>query len=97
MKNPIYLDGSMNITNNDTMNETPSVYCYRDEVHTSYLTYIQLATIIVFKGQVMVGNVIANALVIYILVKTKQLSNIACKLIFMLSIPDLMIGSFGQN
>ena len=36
------------------MNETPSVYCYLDEVHTSYLTYIQLATIIVFKGLVMV-------------------------------------------
>ena len=52
MKNPIYLDES--IRWHDIMNETPSVYCYLDEVHTSYLTYIQLATIIVFKGLVMV-------------------------------------------
>ena len=34
---------------------------------------------------------------IYILIKTKQLSSVAYKLIFMLSIRDLMIGVFGQN
>ena len=56
-----------------------------------------LAALTVLNLIVMVGNVIANGLVIHILIKTKQLSNVACKLIFMLSISDLMIGTFAQN
>ena len=45
----------------------------------------------------MMGNVLANALVIFILIKTKQLSNVACKLIFMRSISDFLIGTLSQN
>ena len=79
------------------MNEISSSYCFRDEIHISFLTYTQLVTVSIFNELVMVGNVIGNTLVIYVLIKTKHLSNVACKLIFMLSVSDLMVGAFGQN
>lgn len=44
-----------------------------------------------------VGNVITNALVTYILIKTKQTVIVTCKLIFALSISDLLIRVIGQN
>ena len=78
------------------MNKT-SVSCYSHSIDASYFTYRHLAALTVLNLIVMVGNVIANGLVIHILIKTKQLSNVACKLIFMLSISDLMIGTFAQN
>ena len=61
------------------MNKISSVYCYRDELHTSYLTYIQLATIIVFNGLVMAGNVIANTLVIDIYID-KNKTTVQCRI-----------------
>ena len=63
----------------------------------SYLTSTQVLVVVLLNTVLMVGNIIANGLVIYILIKTKQVSNITCKLIFMLSISDLMIGVFAQN
>ena len=78
------------------MNKT-WVSCHSSSIDASYFTYRHLATLSVLNLIVMVGNVIANGLVIHILIKTKQLSNVACKLIFMLSISDLMIGAFAQS
>lgn len=43
---------------------------------------------------VMVENLIPNMLVIYVLIMTEQLPNNACKLIFILSVLDLMTGLF---
>ena len=40
---------------------------------------------------------IANISVMYVLIKTNQMTNITCKLIFVLSKSDLMIGVFVQN
>ena len=45
----------------------------------------------------MVANIIINMLIIYILLKTRQNENSACKLFFMLSVSDLMTGLFCQN
>ena len=45
----------------------------------------------------MVANIIINILIIYILLKTRQNENSACKLFFMLSVSDLMTGLFCQN
>ena len=45
----------------------------------------------------MVGNVVLNTLVMYILTKTNQLSNITCKVILTLSMSDLEIGAVAQN
>lgn len=78
------------------MNKT-SIYCHSNQIHTSYLRNSQLAVLTVTNLTVTVGNVAANALVIYALIKTKQLYNVANKLIFMLSISDLLIGGVAQN
>ena len=78
------------------MNKT-SIYCHSNQIHTSYLSNSQLAVLTVTNLTVTVGNVAADAMVIYALIKTKQLYNVANKLIFMLSISNLLIGGFAQN
>ena len=45
----------------------------------------------------MIGNVIANALVIYIVIKTRQFSQITCKLVLMLSASNLLLALFCQS
>ena len=74
-----------------------SADCQTNVIKVSYLTSTQVLVVVLLNTVLMVGNIIANGLVIYILIKTKQVSNITCKLIFMLSISDLMIGVFAQN
>ena len=74
-----------------------SADCQTNVIIVSYLTSTQVLVVVLLNTVLMVGNIIANGLVIYILIKTKQVSNITCKLIFMLSISDLMIGVFAQN
>ena len=39
---------------------------------------------------------IINALVIYVLIKTRQISNVTCKLVFLLSVTDLLISGVAQ-
>ena len=75
------------------MNKT-AVYCFTHELQFSYLTPKQLSTLTVFNLMLMLANIIANALVMYVLIKTKQISNTTCKLIFMLS---LLQGIFAQS
>ena len=77
------------------MNES-SVLCH-SHIKVSYLTSRQLITITVINFISMVGNLTANALVIHILIKTKQLSNNTCKLFLVLSVSDLLIAIFVQN
>ena len=74
-----------------------SADCQTNVITVSYLTSTQVLVVVLLNTVLMVGNIIANGLVIYILIKTKQVSNITCKLIFMLSISGLMIGAFAQN
>ena len=45
----------------------------------------------------MTVNVITNASAIYILIKTRQILHVTCKLIFMLSASDLLQGLISQN
>lgn len=42
-------------------------------------------------------NLIANASILYILIKTKQLSNASCKIIFILSLSHVLIALFVQR
>ena len=74
-----------------------SADCQTNVVIVSYLTSTQILVVVLLNTVLMVGNIIVNGSVIYILTKTKQFSNITCKLIFMLSISDLLIGIFAQN
>ena len=60
-------------------------------IEVSFLTSEQLITLVVVNITSITVNITANALVIYILVKTEQLSNITFKLIFSLTILDMFI------
>ena len=78
------------------MNKTLG-FCFSYSINVTYLTYSHLVILTVINVIVMVGNVILNTLVIYVLTKTKQLSNVACKVILILSVSDLLTGAVAQN
>ena len=78
------------------MNKT-SLFCYGIGIDFSYLNARYLAALTAINLIVMVGNVSANAMVMYVLIKTKQIVNMTCKVIFMLSTSDLVIGVLVQN
>ena len=44
----------------------------------------------------MVGNIIYNFLVMLIIIRTKQISNAACKILFQISFADFLVGSITQ-
>ena len=71
--------------------------CCSQIIEASLLTSGQQAILAVFNLISMIANITANALVIYVLIKAKQILQITCKLIFMLSISDLLLGVFSQN
>ena len=71
--------------------------CYSEILDTSLLTSEQLAIITVVNLILMIANVTVSTLVIYLLIKTKQILQITCKLIFLLSTSDLPLGVFCQN
>ena len=74
-----------------------SVKCCKFLIEISVLSQSQLVIITVINVILMAGNITINTLVIYILTKTKQIRNITCKLIFMLSVLNITIGLFSQN
>ena len=76
---------------------TTSLYCFNNILQISLLTQQQLTTLIVSNLTLTAANVIANALVIYILFRTKQIAKITYKVIFGLSVSNLMTGLFAQN
>ena len=71
--------------------------CQKIAFDVKYLTYCQLAALTVVNLIILPANLITNALVLYILIKTKQVSNVSCKIIFMLGLSDLLIASFVQT
>lgn len=74
-----------------------SVKCCKFLIEISILSQSQLVIITVINVILMAGNITINTLVIYILTKTKQIRNITCKLIFVLSVLNITIGLFSQN
>ena len=70
---------------------------YRPTFKTSLLTRRQVDVLAMANSVVMTRNVTANLLVICVLIKTAQIQNNTFKLIFMLSLSDLMMGLFVQN
>ena len=74
-----------------------SVKCCKFLIEISILSQSQLVIITVINVILMAGNITINTLVIYILTKTKQIGNITCKLIFVLSVLNITIGLFSQN
>ena len=66
--------------------------CYRPVVEFYFLVWTQVVVLTVTNSLVMVANIIANILIIFVLFKTKQIANNTCKLFFVLSVSDLMVG-----
>ena len=71
------------------MNRT-SVNCCKFLKEISILSQSQPAIITMINVVLMAGNISANTLVIYILTKTKQIGNITCKLIIVLSVLSII-------
>ena len=71
--------------------------CYSTVVELLFLDWRQMVVLTVTNSIVMAGNITANMLIIHILIKTKQIVNNTCKLVFMLSVSDLVIGLCCQN
>ena len=71
--------------------------CFSNILEVSFLTSEQLIILLVINITSMGMNVTANALVIYILIKTEQLLNITLKLIFSLTISDMLMTLTSQN
>ena len=78
------------------MNETTK-HCFSMEMKILVFTSWQVTVLTVGNTVLMIGNVVTNTLAMYVLIKTKQIKNITCKLIFMLSLLDLMVSIFAQN
>ena len=70
--------------------------CVTSEIDFSNFTFRQLVILTVFNVVLILVNVITNAFVIYILIKTKQISNVTCKLILVLSVSDMLLGVVAQ-
>ena len=66
--------------------------CNSQLVDPSFLTFKQLITATTTNFVLMSAVVITNVLVIYVLIKTKQLSEIIFKLIFILSGSYMLLG-----
>ena len=71
------------------MNRT-SVNCCKFLKEISILSQSQPAIITMINVVLMAGNISANTLVIYILTNTKQIGNITCKLIIVLSVLSII-------
>ena len=66
---------------------TSSIYCSKKGLDVTLPTKGQV-TVITVTNLVLTANVTANALIIYILVHTKQIAKITCKIIFVLRVSD---------
>ena len=71
--------------------------CNSKVFDVSFLTLRQVSILIVANLILMAANIFINALVIYILIKEKQISQIKYKLIFVLSVSDMLIGVLSQS
>ena len=73
-----------------------SLHCFSRIIDYSNFTSKQLICLALTNMALMLVNVITNVLVIYILIKTRQISNVTCKLVFLLSVTDLLISGVAQ-
>ena len=63
----------------------------------SHLIHEHRATLTVLDVLILLGNAVANTLVIYVLIKTKEITKFSCKLMCLLSVNDLAIASVAQT
>ena len=71
--------------------------CLTSAVDIASLNYSQRFTLTAIDVMLLVTNAAANSLVIYVLIKTKQLTSVSCKFLMMLSLTDILIAFFTQS
>ena len=71
--------------------------CLTSAVDIANLNYSQRFTLTAIDVMLLVTNAAANSLVIYVLIKTKQLTSVSCKFLMMLSLTDILIAFFTQS
>ena len=71
--------------------------CYKDIFDAPFLNSRQQSALTVVNLFSMTGNVMANVLVVYIVIKTGQISQITCRLVLMLSASNLLLALFCQS
>ena len=64
--------------------------------HSGYLNNFQMILLSVFNAVTMVGNLLANLTVILCLIKTEQIKNMSCKLVFQLSLSNALVATITQ-
>ena len=67
------------------------------ETRTLHILYQHRIILTVLDVLVLLGNAVVNTLVIYILIKTKDVTKFSCRLICLLSVNDLAIASVAQT
>ena len=67
------------------------------ETRKLHLLYQHRTILTVLDVLVLLGNAVVNTLVIYILIKTKDITKFSCRLICLLSVNDLAIASLAQT
>ena len=77
-------------------NET-SMNCYKNIFGASCLNSRQQAALTIANLFTIIGNTTANALAIYTVIKTGQISQITCKLVLALSPRNLLLAFFCQG
>ena len=83
-------------TNNSTL------HVYTAYSHTSfngkkYLTFTQIILLLTIDAFTLIGNLISNFMVIYIIIKTKKIKNTAYKMLFQLSFADFCVALLAQS
>ena len=74
-----------------------SVNCFAVIFRFEVLSHRQFAILTAVNLFVVVVNIITNTLVIYALIKTKQIGKVTSKLILILGVSDLMVALFCQT
>ena len=64
--------------------------------HSVYLNSFQTILLTIFNAITMVGNFLANLAVILCLIKTEQINNLSCKMVFQLSLSDVLLAVITQ-
>ena len=70
--------------------------CYSPHSGKIYLTVESIHFLASLDGTILLANLVLNILVIIVIVKTREISNTSGKLIFNLSIADVVHGLNGQ-
>ena len=84
-------------TNNSTLHVLHTAYSHTSFNGKKYLTFTQITLLLTTDALTLVGNLISNFMVLYIIIKTKKIKNTAYKMLFQLSFADFCVALLAQS